>query len=78
MGTVPFSGFGQLQFHHLVISLDSDRQGQGKRHPWFRMEPLAEAQRQPGAAEQSLQAPHQVAVPDQPQVSLLGKTNAYS
>jgi hypothetical protein len=42
------------------------------------MKSLTEAQRQAGAAEQTLEAPHQIAVPDQPQVSLLGKTNTYS
>ncbi len=69
---------GQLEFHHFLDSLNPDRQGQGERHPRFRMKPLTEPQRQPGTVEEPLQTPHQVAVPDQPQVSLLGKTNAYS
>ena len=70
--------FGQFDFHDLVFSLDSDRQGQGERHPRFGVKPLAHAQRQPGAAKQPLQAPHQVPMSDQAQVSLLAKSNANS
>jgi hypothetical protein len=72
------NGFGQFEFHHFIDSLDTDRQGQRKRHPRLGVKPLAHAERQVGAAEEPFQAAHQIAMPDQPQVSLLRKTNAYS
>ena len=72
----PVVPFGQLDFHHFIDSLDSNRQGQRERHPRFWMKPLAETQRQPCAAEQPLHAPHKVAVSNEPQVSLLAK-NGY-
>ena len=44
---------------------DSHGQGRGEAHPRLGMKSLAHPQRQPGAAKQPLQAPHQVPVPDQ-------------
>jgi len=70
--------FGQFKLHDLVASFYADRQCQGKRDAGLGMKPLAQGQRQPGAAKQPLQAPHQVPMTDQTQISLLAKSNAYS
>ena len=70
--------FGQLQFHHFVDPSIPTARAKGKRHPRFGMKPFAHASSNPARRNQPLEAPHQVAVPDQTQVSLLAKTNAYS
>jgi len=70
--------FDQFHFHHFIDSRDSDGQCRGEADPRLRVIPFAHAELQPGTPEPPLETPGQIPVPDQAQVSLLAKTNAYS
>ena len=66
----------QFQFGDLVAADNSERQGESKDQARFGMEARAVSNRQGRAAEQALEAAHQIVVANQAQVAVLAKTNA--
>jgi hypothetical protein len=67
--------FGQLDLHDLIETRDAQTEGRRETETGLGMKALAHAELKSRAPQGALEQAQQVAVADQPQISLLAETN---